>query len=127
VWQQSLAVQFCKFIRSGNLASRVPFVLLTMPLEQSARVSLYAQGISAVLEKPLANYEIELAVKQLLETHALLSNEVQEPFLSYSVGQNSSVKQANPDKCQFKTQLLNLVKDRTNTLFRIKKGACLNY
>ena len=112
VWQQSLAVQFCKFIRSGNLASRVPFVLLTMPLEQSARVSLYAQGISAVLEKPLANYEIELAVKQLLETHALLSNEVQEPFLSYSVGQNSSVKQANPDKCQFKTQLLNLVKDR---------------
>lgn len=84
-WHYALGIQFCQFLRGSSYMSEIPFVMLTMAIDQTTRVNMYAKGVSAIVEKPLDIEELKIVVNNFSRSKAAVENEIKEAQVNYVV------------------------------------------
>lgn len=98
-WHHALGIQFCEFLRGGSLTANVPFINLTLALDQATRVRMYASGVSAIVEKPLDPQELITIVDNLVSNQSTFADEVREALVNYSV--DSMEPEDSVNSCNF--------------------------
>ncbi|WP_371193535.1 helix-turn-helix domain-containing protein [Glaciecola sp. SC05] len=89
-WQHALGIQFCQFLRGSSAMSQVPFVMVTMALDQAERVKMYASGVSAIIEKPLDQDELKTVLNNIVRNQTVFENEVKEACVAYTIGDKAT-------------------------------------
>lgn len=84
-WQPALCIQFCAFIRGSKTLSNVPFISINSAMDQVLRAKMYANGVSAIVEKPLDVKELSAVANNLMSNHSVLKGEVNEKDAEYDV------------------------------------------
>lgn len=69
-------VDFCKEIRSNQLTSHIPFILLTAKTDSDSKITAMNCGADAYIEKPFSIQYLEACIKNLLE----LRRQLREKF-----------------------------------------------
>jgi AraC-like DNA-binding protein len=82
-WQPALCIQFCAFIRGSKTLSNVPFISINSAMDQVLRAKMYANGISAIVEKPLDVNELSAVADNLMSNHSVLRDEINEKDAVY--------------------------------------------
>ncbi|MFC4701051.1 helix-turn-helix domain-containing protein [Glaciecola siphonariae] len=77
-WQFALGIQLVKFLRGHQATSTIPFLMICGANEQSARVKMYASGVSAIVEKPLNINELKTVTDNLLQNRDVLKGELKQ-------------------------------------------------
>ena len=67
-------LEFCRKVRSSELLSHVPVIMVTAKAEQEDRLKGLEAGADAYLEKPYDENELSVRVRMLLEQRSMLRN-----------------------------------------------------
>lgn len=65
-------IELCKTVRSNQLTSHIPFILLTAKTDNSSKVEGMDCGADAYIEKPFSVQYLEACIKNLVEMRNLL-------------------------------------------------------
>ncbi len=99
-------IEFCRQIKGNVNTSHIPLVLLTAKATLENRLRGLDEGADAYISKPFNLQELELTIKNLLESR----NRLKSHFLKYGNLNNTEIPINNRDQ-DFLIKLTNIVED----------------